>query len=110
MTIHRQIEALQMASDLPNKFIPLQQCDGTVTHAACLDSDSHYYGWLMWKHPDGQWVTKRKLDNRELMQVEDQEYYGIVIEGKSKSVLDEIAGNPEPTVWNTIDKNTSSNR
>ena len=27
--------------------------------AVCIDKDSRFYGWLFFKHPDGQWVTKR---------------------------------------------------
>jgi hypothetical protein len=29
------------------------------THGVCVGG--RYDGWLMWKHPDGQWVTMRKL-------------------------------------------------
>ena len=29
-------------------------------HAVCVGGE--WDGWLMWKHPDGQWVSVRKLD------------------------------------------------
>lgn len=38
-------------------------------------------GFLYWQHPDGQWVTQRKLTDCEIMQVEDQQLYGIVHHG-----------------------------
>jgi hypothetical protein len=75
---------MKMNHNLPNKFVPLQQSHGIVTHAACLDSESAYYGWLFRVHPDEKLVTVRKLENWELMQMEDRQHYGIVIEGESK--------------------------
>lgn len=62
---------------LPKGFVPLQRHGGKLVYAACMDG-GRYHGWLMWRHPDGQWVTKRKLELWEVMQVEDQEHYGIV--------------------------------
>ena len=38
-------------------------------------------GWLFYKHPDGQWVTRRKLEGWEVMQAEDQRDDGIIIDG-----------------------------
>jgi hypothetical protein len=35
-------------------------------------SGGGFHGWLFWKHPDGQWVSKRKLEEWEIMQAEDQ--------------------------------------
>lgn len=64
-------------SDLPKNFVPLQQENGKLVYAACMDG-GHFHGWLMWKHPDGQWVSKRKLEPWEIMQVEDQAHYAIV--------------------------------
>jgi hypothetical protein len=63
---------------LPSGFVPLQKENGRIVYAACMDSNAMHYKWLMWRHPDGQWVSKRKLENWEVMQVEDQEHYGIV--------------------------------
>lgn len=65
--------------ELPKGFIPLQRENGRLVYAACLDG-GRYHGWLMWKHPDGQWVTKRKMESWEVMQAEDQGHYGIVQE------------------------------
>lgn len=28
-----------------------------------MSKDSGYFGWLMFKHPDGQWVTLAPLKN-----------------------------------------------
>ena len=63
--------------ELPKGFVPLQRENGKLVYAACLDG-GRYHGWLMWKHPDGQWVTKRKMTSLEVMQAEDQDHYGIV--------------------------------
>ena len=68
----------QKPLDLPNGFVPLQRENGRIVYAACMDSNAMHYKWLMWRHPDGQWVSKRKLQEWEVMQVEDQEHYGIV--------------------------------
>ena len=68
------------ADELPNGFVPLQKENGKLVYAACMDSSASHYKWLMWRHPDGQWVSKRKLEDWEVMQVEDQEHYGIVQE------------------------------
>ena len=70
------------ADELPNGFVPLQKENGKLVYAACMDSSASHYKWLMWRHPDGQWVSKRKLEDWEVMQVEDQEHYGIVQEAK----------------------------
>ena len=43
-------------------------------------SDGPFNGWLFWRHPDGQFVSKRKLEPWEIMQVEDQRDEGIVID------------------------------
>jgi hypothetical protein len=69
-----------LTDDLPNGFVPLQSENGKVVYAACLDVKARHYKWLMWLHPDGHWVSKRKLEEWEVMQAEDQEHYGIVIE------------------------------
>lgn len=33
--------------------------DNSGSFAVCLDKESRFNGWLFFKHPDGQWVTKR---------------------------------------------------
>jgi hypothetical protein len=40
--------------------------------AADLQEGSQFYGWLFWHHPDGQWVSERKLTPRELTDAFDQ--------------------------------------
>lgn len=32
-------------------------------HGVCVGG--RFDGWFMWKHPDGQWVTIRKLEQEE---------------------------------------------
>jgi len=39
-----------------------------------------WHGWLFRRHPDGQWVSDRKLVAWEIMQAEDQRDQGIVIQ------------------------------
>lgn len=66
-------------NDLEEGMVPLQKDEtGSVVYAACMNPKMRHYQWLMWRHPDGQWVSKRKLESWEIMQVEDQEHYGIV--------------------------------
>ena len=62
---------------VPAGFVLLQTRNGKPVYSACLDG-GRFHGWLMWKHPDGQWVSKRKLEAWEIMQAEDQRDYGIV--------------------------------
>lgn len=38
-----------------------------------------WHGWLFNKHPDGKWVSQRKLESWEIMQAEDQRDEGKVI-------------------------------
>ncbi|HWK69982.1 MAG TPA: hypothetical protein VNS29_03985 [Burkholderiaceae bacterium] len=64
--------------EVPDGYVLLQRHNGQACYAACMSGT--FAGWLMWKHPDGQWVSKRKLEAWELMQVEDQRDDGIVIE------------------------------
>ena len=73
-------QPVRNADELPKGFIPLQSENGKVVYAACMDANARHYKWLMWKHPDGQWVSKRKLEDWEVMQAEDQAHYGIVLE------------------------------
>jgi hypothetical protein len=67
-----------LAENLPKSFVPLQTENGKLVYAACMDPEMRHYKWLMWKHPDGQWVSKRKLEPWEIMQIEDQRDYGII--------------------------------
>ena len=71
---------VSITDKLPVGFVPLQSENGKVVYAACMDANARHYKWLMWKHPDGQWVSQRKLEEWEVMQVEDQAHYGIVLE------------------------------
>ena len=48
----------------------------------CLDG-SDVHGWIFYRHPDGQLVTKRKLADWELMQAEDQRDENIVINAEN---------------------------
>ncbi len=36
--------------------------------------------WLFYRHPDGQFVSLRKLSKPEVMQVEDQIEQGIILD------------------------------
>lgn len=40
--------------------------------AACLDPANKDYGWLYTRHPDGHWVTLRKLPQWEIDAANDQ--------------------------------------
>jgi hypothetical protein len=40
--------------------------------AVDLNKESQFCGWLFWHHPDGQWVTERKLSTREIEDAYDQ--------------------------------------
>lgn len=62
---------------LPDDFILVQH---NPDKAVCLDG-SRFHGWLMYRHPGGQFVSERKLEQWELMQAEDQWHYGIVLDG-----------------------------
>ena len=63
--------------NVPEGYIPLQMHNGVLVYAACFDHGP-FHGWLMYLPPNGQWVSKRKLEPWEIMQAEDQEHYGIV--------------------------------
>ncbi len=47
---------------------------------ACIDN-GEWHGWLFMRHPDGQLVSCQKLENWEIMQVEDQRDSDIVLDG-----------------------------
>jgi hypothetical protein len=40
---------------------PMILCLPYPMHGYGVCVGGHYDGWLMWQHPDGQWVTKSKL-------------------------------------------------
>jgi hypothetical protein len=40
--------------------------------AAELRQESQWFGWLFYRHPDGQWVSLRKLDSREIEEAYEQ--------------------------------------
>lgn len=49
--------------------------------AADLNADRKTYGWLYTKHPDGHWVTHRKMSPGEIEQAHDQAADGAVLQG-----------------------------
>jgi hypothetical protein len=49
--------------------------------AADLRQESKTFGWLYTKHPDGHWVTLRKLEPNEIETAYDQEADGAVLQG-----------------------------
>lgn len=48
---------------LPHAFV---LCVGDQNLAACVDGE--WSGWLFYRHPDGQWVSQRKLTEEEFSQ------------------------------------------
>ena len=44
-------------------------------------SGGRFHGWLFYRHPDGQFVSERKLEPWEIMQAEDQRDDDVVLEG-----------------------------
>lgn len=88
--------------DLPKGFIPLQQVNGQLVYAACMDFNARHYKWLMRKHPAGHWVSERKLEDWEVMQVEDQDHYGIIQEAEitpPAAPVQEPVSDAEIEVW-----------
>ena len=49
--------------------------------AARLDPGAKDHGWLYLKHPDGQWVTLRKLSDAEIEAAYDQSADMVVLQG-----------------------------
>ncbi|HET8870105.1 MAG TPA: hypothetical protein VFM48_06640, partial [Aquabacterium sp.] len=84
-------QPVTLTDEVPKGFIPLQRENGKLIYAACLDG-GRYHGWLMWKHPDGQWVTKRKMTPTEIMQAEDQDHYGIVQDSNITALREKESG------------------
>lgn len=64
-----------MTNNLPNGMTLLQS---NPDYAVDLQG-GRFHGWLFSRHPDGQWVTARKLSDWEIMQAEDQRDQNIVI-------------------------------
>lgn len=63
---------------LPNGLTLLQQ---NPDCAARLDQSAKDHGWLYRKHPDGQWVTLRKLSDAEIETAYDQAADMAVLQG-----------------------------
>jgi len=78
-------------SEVPQGYVLLQRHDGKPLYAACLDG-GRFNGWLMSKHPDGQWVSQRKLESWEVMQAEDQRDYDIVHETAATKPTADLSG------------------
>lgn len=65
--------------EVPDNMVLLQRTNGKASFAACIDG-SEWHGWGFSRHPDGQWVSVKKLSDWEIMQAEDQRDGGIVQE------------------------------
>lgn len=42
--------------------------DSSKKYAVEIDAGNPFYGWVFWKHPDGQYVSVRKAYDEELSQ------------------------------------------
>lgn len=69
-------------NELKNGWVRLQINPERV---ACLDG-SEWNGWLFMRHPDGQLVSCKKLEDWEMMQAEDQRDESIVLDGGHTAV------------------------
>lgn len=79
-----------MADQLPEGLKLLQ-----INPDIAVDlTGSRYHGWLFYLHPDGQWVTLRKLADWEIMQAEDQVDAEIVINKQQPSPFLFYQGKP----------------
>lgn len=65
-------------TELNNGLTLLQQ---NPDCAARLDPNAKDHGWLYYKHPDGQWVTLRKLSDTEIEAAYDQSADMVVLQG-----------------------------
>ena len=63
---------------LPNGLTLLQQ---NPDCAARLEPEAKDHGWLYTRHPDGQWVTMRKLSDAEIEKAYDQATDMAVLQG-----------------------------
>lgn len=43
----------------------IETADGR--HCVCIDEGSRYFGWVFYRHPDGQWATLRKATEAEMV-------------------------------------------
>jgi hypothetical protein len=66
-----------LSNQLPDGKILLQQNPDCAVDL----SGGRWHGWLFVRHPDGHWVSQRKLEGWEIMQAEDQRDGGIVLQG-----------------------------
>ena len=55
-------------------------------------SGGRFHGWLFYRHPDGQFVTERKLEPWEIMQAEDQRDDRVIIDGGGSAILHSQSG------------------
>jgi len=67
-----------MENEMGNGFILVQH---SPDYAVQLDRNSAWFGWLFYRHPDGQLVSKRELESWEIMQAEGQRDENIIIDG-----------------------------
>jgi len=67
-----------MNNDAGNGLVLVQH---SPDYAVQLDDKSDWYGWLFYKHPDGQFVSSRKLEAWEITQAEDQRDDNHIIDG-----------------------------
>lgn len=44
--------------------IPIQRTNGQLAFMA--DPKSHWFGWIFYKHPDGQWVSLQNMNMERL--------------------------------------------
>jgi hypothetical protein len=52
-----------------SKLIEATNQNGEL-RAVEVDKTSKFYGWVFYKHPDGQWVTLRQANAKELAMAE----------------------------------------
>lgn len=74
----------EIKTEVPDGYVLLERRDGKAIHAACMDG-GRFHGWLFTKGPENdQWVSQRKLEPWEIMQVEDQRDDNIVHDTESQ--------------------------
>lgn len=54
---------------IPDGFVILQTRDNQPNYAACMDN-GRLHGWLMARNFDGQFVSMRKLEHWEILEIE----------------------------------------
>jgi hypothetical protein len=75
---------IEYNNDVGNGLILVQK---NPDYAVQLDERHGFYGWLFYRHPDGQFVSKRKLEPWEITQAEDQRDSNEVIDGGHNIVI-----------------------